>query len=260
MKVMRKVGFSVVFFDDCPDSFYEPILDDMFNGGMKAIELNFPEHHERILGGTLLASVRRFEYRAVHSQQLISQDKSPEEVMRCNDIIRAVGAHALTVHPDSMPSYGWLDSTFGGIAQPENMDISKTFGAQPEDMRRIVRQFPDAELVVDTQHACSLGDKETALEAIRAFHNLGVPIGHYHLSGLDLQGLKHVGLDKVPKAQLDAQFSWLIDPNAPLIFETRGMVKEKDEYGVEHIRYDLTEWETDYNIALPYLKEPAYAR
>lgn len=255
---MRKVGFSVVFFDDCPDSFYEPILDDMFNGGMKAIELNFPEHHERVLSGTLLTSVRRFEYRAVHSQQLISPDESPEEVMRCNDIIRAVGAHALTVHPNSMSSFGWLDSTFGGLTEPENMDISKAFGAQPEDMSHVYQQLPKARMVVDTQHILTLGNKITTAEAAHALHSLGVPIGHYHLSGLGPE-LKHVGLDKVPEAQLDAQFSWLIDPNAPLIFETRGKVVEKDEHGVEHIRYDLTEWETDYKLADPYLKELANA-
>lgn len=255
---MRKVGFSVVFFDACPDSYYENILDDMLRHGVDAIELNLPQRHERVLGGALLELVRRFEYRAVHSQQLISPAQSAKEITRCQDVKQAIGASALTVHPNPMPSYGWFKTTLGPEVEMENMGPDK-FGAKPDEIARVFRQLPEAKMTFDTQHSYSLGDEETAAKAAHAFHALGVPIGHYHLSGLG-PGLAHVGLDKVPKAQLDAQFSWLIDPNAPLIFETRGSVKDKDTHGVERIRYDLTEWLIDLELAKPYIGELASIR
>lgn len=250
----RLTGFSVRFFDKCPDSFYEPILGEMLDAGVNAIELNFPEDHERILGGTLLKLALRFEYRAVHSQELISLDKSPVEVARCQEIMQAVDAHALTVHPNAMPSYGWLDGTFGGRARIENMNIGK-FGAWPNEVARAIEQVPKAEIVADVQHTESLGGKKTVRKAVRDLHNLGARIAHYHLSGLGPE-LEHVGLDKVPEAQLDALFSYLEDPDAPLIFETRGRVRRPDG----SIFYDLTEWPVDLERAKPYIGELATIR
>lgn len=263
----RPVGFSVVFFDACPNSYYEDILTDMLaTDEINAIELNLPQSHERVLGGKILELVRSFDYRAVHSQQLISPDKSSREIARCMEVAQAIDPHAITIHPDSMSSYGWLSSAFDDTdeiedmdIEIEDMDISKASGVWPKDMPDIFKQLPRAKMTFDTQHCYSLGDAETATKAAHAFHNLGVPIGHYHLSGLG-PALAHVGLDKVPKAQLDTQFSWLIDPYAPLIFETRGSVKEKDEHGVEYMRYDLTEWPIDLEYAKPYIGELAGIR
>lgn len=256
---MRKIGFSVVFFDQCDNSFYENILSDMLDAGVTAIELNLPEQYERVLSGTLLELVRVFDYRAVHSQRLIAPEESEVEITRCTRVIQAIDAHALTVHPDSMSSYGWLDSTFGGLAEPENMDISKAFGAQPEDMRRVFQQLPNAKMTLDTQHLLTLGGEEAATKAARALHGFDMPpIGHYHLSGL--QGLQHVGLDKVSETQLAAQFSWLLDPKAPLILETRGTVEDKDKNGAMYKRFDLPDWKEDYDIALRYLEKHAPVR
>lgn len=256
---MRKVGFSVVFYDQCKDSFYEDILGNMLDAGVNAIELNFPQQYERVLGGTLLKLIQQFDYRAVHSQRLVSPDESKAEITRCQRVLQATDAHALTVHPDSMRTWGWLAVAFDGLAEPENMDRSKPFGSQPEDMARVFQELPNARMTIDTQHLLTLNNQEAAHQAAHALHGPGMPqVGHYHLSGL--HGLQHVGLDTVPETQLTTQFSWLLDPEAPLILETRGTIREKDANGVEHVHYDLVEWETDYKLALSYLDTPSNAR
>lgn len=256
---MRQIGFSIVFSDQCENSFYENILGKMLDAGVSAVELNLPEQYERVLGSKLLELVQAFDYRALHAPRLVSPGESEQEITRCQHVLQAINAHALTVHPDSMRSWDWLDMAFGGLAEPENMDIRKDFATQPEDMRRIFRELPNARMTLDTNHLLSLGDEETAIKAAHALHGPDMPpVGHYHLSGL--QGLQHVGLDKVPEAQLATQFSWLLNPEAPLILETRGSVEDKDADGTKRKRFDLPEWKEDYDIALRYLEESSNTR
>lgn len=244
---MRKIGFSVVVKSERDDSFYEEVLTDMLDAGVDAIELQLPERDQRVLGGELLRLVRKFEYRAVHSSLLTGPETSAAEVAYYQHALDTMDAHSLTLHPDEMSSWGWLDKAFGGRAEPENMDARHAFATRPEHMRKMLEELPDAALTFDVNHVLTVAQGAEFQELTAEFHQL--PIGKYHLSGLHGidDGMRpHIALADTPQQQLDQLFGCLHDPDAPLILETHGV---RDREGLRSV----DQWAADFTIAREYL-------
>lgn len=229
------------------DAFYERLLTDMLDTGVDAIELQLPEHDERMLQGKLRKLVCSFAYRSIHTSLLISPEESGEVAAFYHRAAGLIDAHALTVHPDQMQTWKWLHNAFDGKAQPENMDAAKTFGASIADAQHIHKDLPDAKFTIDVNHFLTLvSDANDAPAMATAFHE-SLPVGMYHLSGFEGLGEgqhPHIGLDETPASQLETLFSCIQDPDAPIILETRGW-------------YDVEKWREDYVIAQRYLQVAA---
>lgn len=244
---MRYLGFSVVVNSQRDDTFYERLLTDMLDAGVDAIELQLPEHDERMLQGKLRKLVCSFAYRSIHTSLLISPEESREVVAFYHRAAGLIDAHALTVHPDRMQTWKWLHNAFDGKAQPENMDAAKNFGASVADAQRIHEDLPNAKFTIDVNHFLTLvPNAHDAPTMATAFHQ-ALPVGMYHLSGFEGLGegqQPHVGLDEISASQLELLFACVQNPDAPIIFETRGW-------------YDIEKWREDYIIAQRYLQVAA---
>lgn len=240
---MRHLGFSVVVNSQRDDAFYEGLLADMLAAGVDAIELQLPEHDERMLQGKLYKLVCSFAYRSIHTSLLISPEESGEVVAFYRRAAGLIDAHTLTVHTDQMKSWHWLHDAFEGKAQPENMDAAKKFGASLADAQRVHEELPDAKFTIDVNHFLTLvSDASEAPAMATEFHQV-LPVGMYHLSGFEgLDGDKwpHIGLVETPTSQREILFACIQNPDAPIIFETRGW-------------YDVERWHEDYEIAQRYL-------
>lgn len=242
---MRYLGFSVVVNSRRDDAFYERLLTDMLDAGVDAVELQLPEHDERMLQGTLRKLVCSFAYRSIHTSLLISPEESGEVVAFYHRAAGLIDAHALTVHPDQMKTWHWLDNAFDGKAQPENMDADKSFATSVVDMQRIHEELPNAKFTIDVNHFLThVANANDAPALATAFHE-ALPVGTYHLSGFE--GLSegqqpHTGLNEVPASQLEILFTCVQNPDAPIILETRGW-------------YDVEHWRQDYEIAQRHLSD-----
>lgn len=240
---MRHLGFSVVVNSRRDDAFYERLLTDMLDAGVDAIELQLPEHDERMLQGALRKLVCSFAYRSIHTSLLISPEESGEVVAFYHRAAGLIDAHALTVHPDQMKTWHWLHDAFDGKAQPENMDADKNFGTSVADVQRIHEELPNAKFTIDVNHFLTHVANANDAPALAATFHQVLPVGTYHLSGFEglSEGLQpHTGLDEVPASQLEILFACVQNPDTPIILETRGW-------------YDVEHWRKDYTIAQHYL-------
>lgn len=240
---MRHLGFSVVVDSRRDDAFYEGLLADMLAAGVDAIELQLPEHDERMLQGKLRKLVCSFAYRSIHTSLLTSAEESREVVAFYHRAAGLIDAHALTFHPDQMQTWHWIHNAFEGKAQPENMDANKGFGASIADVQHIREELPNAKFTVDVNHFLTLVSDINEVPALATTFHQALPVGTYHLSGFGGLGEgkhPHIGLDETPASQLEVLFTCVQNPDAPIIFETRGW-------------YDVEKWREDYAIAHHYL-------
>lgn len=236
MREMQKLGFSVPISSERSDTFYEQLLKDMHSAGVEAIELQLPEHDERVLGEGLRSRIGMFAYRSVHTSQLISPEASSEEINYYQRVARELGAHAIVVHPDSMASWGWLSVAFGDLVQPENMDREKKSARSPAEMQQIFAELPENTLMtLDLNHLWTFEDPA---DLVYAFHGPGMPeVGHYHLSGF--QGfekgeLPHMPLCEAPVEQQSEMIKSIMDRGVPIISEGYGW-------------RDIHKWEQEFN-------------
>jgi hypothetical protein len=195
------------------------------------------------LQGKLYKLVCSFAYRSIHTSLLISPEESREVVAFYHRAAGLIDAHALTVHTDQMKSWHWLHEAFDGKAQPENMDAAKKFGASIADAQRVHEELPDAKFTIDVNHFLTLVSDANEAPAMAAEFHQVLPVGIYHLSGFEgLDGDKwpHIGLVETPTSQREVLFACIQNPDAPIIFETRGW-------------YDVERWHEDYEIAQRYL-------
>lgn len=244
---MKHLGFSVVVDSRRDDAFYEGLLADMLAAGVDAIELQLPEHDERMLQGKLRRLVCSFAYRSIHTSLLTSPEESREVVAFYHRAAGLVDAHALTVHTDQMQSWHWLHDAFEGKAQPENMDAAKKFGASIADVQRIHEELPSAKFTIDVNHFLTLVSNANEAPAMAMEFHQAVHVGMYHLSGFGGLGEgehPHIGLDETPLSQQEILFACVQDDTAPIILETRGW-------------YDVEYWRKDYEIAQRYLSNNA---
>jgi endonuclease IV len=196
----------------------------MYSAGVEAIELQLPEHDERVLGDSLRRQIGKFTYRSVHASQLVSPEASSKEVAYYQRIARELGAHAIVVHPDSMTSWGWLETALGTLVQPENMDNSKKFGREADQMQKIFGELPaNRKMTFDLNHLYTI---DSSMSSLADFIASDMPkVGHYHISGVEGLGADeapHMPLHLVGTEQQSAIIKSITDHNAPIIIESYG--------------------------------------
>jgi len=229
----NQVGFSVIYSPERDTRFYTNLLQDMLQAGCEAIELHAP-NHDRLDDPALLQLIAQFDYRAIHSSDLHDSYKDAEALSYYQDLAQRIGAAAITIHPHTMDSWGWLANYFGDLASFENMDCFKPFGRTPQDIDVTLTQHPMARWTFDINHVLT---NDPSLESVPSFYRwLGRP-GHYHISGFKDAALPHTTLHTTHQ---DAVISAIATP-APVIIESLGIAdidqfQQEYEYVVERLK------------------------
>lgn len=211
---MNPIGFSVIYSKRHDTQFYARLFRDMLDAGCSAIELHTPQYDE-LDASELLELIRSFEYRAIHTSDLHSPAEDKNTLAYYQELVRSIDAAAVTIHPHTMKSWGWVAEYFGDLASFENMDRFKPFGQSPEDMRRILDEHPTARWTFDLNHVYT---NDPDLSRVSDFYEqLGDP-GHYHISGFKDKALPHTTLHTTGQDSIIAA----VATKKPIIIESLG--------------------------------------
>lgn len=229
---MNKLGFSVIYSATHDKQFYITLFRDMLSAGCSAIELHTPQH-EALDDPDLLDLIKQFDYRAIHSSDLRSASEDSRVLSYYIDLAARIKAAAITIHPHTMEQWGWLAAYFGNIASFENMDCFKPFGQSPEDMKKILSEYPTARWTFDINHVFT---NDAALQRVGDFYTaLGKP-GHYHISGFRDATLPHTTLHTTHQDSIIAA----ITTDRPIIIESLGtndihLFRKEYDYVIERL-------------------------
>lgn len=211
---MNPIGFSVIYSKKHDSQFYARLFSDMLAVGCRAIELHVPQY-DKIDDPELLELIRSFEYRAIHTSDLHSSTRDKDILHYYQELVHSIDAAAVTVHPHTMESWGWVAGYFGDLVSFENMDRFKPFGRSPEDMRQILDEHPTARWTFDLNHVYT--NDPDLLRVSDFYEQLGDP-GHYHISGFKDKLLPHTTLYTTRQDSIIAS----VATRKPVIIESLG--------------------------------------
>ncbi|QQG51196.1 MAG: hypothetical protein HZB75_01680 [Candidatus Saccharibacteria bacterium] len=159
--------------------------------------------------------IKVFKYRYIHSSDIHSSVENKDDLAYYEGLMGKINAMAITIHPHTMKSWGWVADHFGDLASFENMDRFKPFGGSVEDMQQIKSEYPMTRWTFDINHVYT---NDSSLSRMSDFYELLGDPGHYHVSGFRDEALPHTtlcttGQDKI----IDA-----VATEHPIIIESLG--------------------------------------